>query len=261
DDDTNNVLNVQSNPTPENLEGLKFYAVPAEWFVKAWPILTAAPNFNGGIQNADTIPRDWREHLGRIQNAELVEVSAAERQVSDDENDDNDMDRKPAAIPTTSNGHATNVTNFTQAKERFSQLHRKQQQKLALKMKPGLVFMSDYFLLGPSVWGILKEKFGHDGYEICRSSCKATTPPSNAAVEEGILAVALLPGEGQHATTTISTDDNPSDSTAAASELEIIDIPPEGRFKYESVLPRMVKLANEDDASTGSRDEPRNGNV
>ena len=116
-------------------------------------------------------------------------------------------------------------------------------------MKPGLVFMSDYFLLGPSVWGILKEKFGHDGYEIGRSCCNAT----NHADEDGIIAVAMLPGEGQNAA---SSHDNNS---------ETIPVPPEGRFKYERVLPGMVQHAaaaacdSDDDASV--LDDSRGGNV
>jgi hypothetical protein len=244
-----NVMNVMSNPTPANLEGLKFYAVPASWFIKAWPILTAKLGNDNSLQMAGNIPRDWKQYVGRILNAELV--VNAEREVSDD---DDDLDRKPTAVPTM-NGHA-NTTNFDQVKAQISQLHRRQQQKLTPRMKPGLVCCSDYFFLGPSVWGILREKFGYDGYEICRSCCKATTSHSYAA-EEGTIAIALLPGEGAFATSTY----HDNGSTTASADVETIGIPPTGRFALEKILPRMLQAASERDEFPEIHDDSRNSHV
>ncbi|KAL3908363.1 MAG: hypothetical protein SGILL_008512, partial [Bacillariaceae sp.] len=239
DADTVENMNAMAALTPEKLNDLKFYAVPSTFFVKAWPILTAKPSGNndGSLQSDSHFPCDWKGYVGSIQNAELV--VNADREVSDDENEDH---RKPAAVLNPTGATiAANTNNFEQAKAKIDIAFRKKapKQQMTPKMKPGLVFFSDYFFLGHNAWELVKSTFGYDGYEICRCSCKATTPPSDAT-EEGSIAIALLPGEGAHVPAIPTTS-----AGAESSELETIGIPPTGRFSYEKVLPTMVAEARE----------------
>jgi hypothetical protein len=158
---------------------------------------------------------NWREHIGRIQNAELVD---AERAVSDDEE----------------GGNASDLSDGEKARLNFDRMHRKSSQKRqTTKMKPGLVHTQDYFFLGPNAWMLLKEKFGSDGYEIPRSCCKAAPGTEG----QGVIAVALLP-----------EDCTPCSDSAAGSAAEeqkravttlTIEIPASGRFAYERLIPQM----------------------
>ena len=81
DDDTRNVMTAMTNQTTSALESLKFYVVTKSWFVRAWPILTAKQN----ELVDDDMGEKMREHIGKIQNSELVFVDT-KRQTNIDEN-------------------------------------------------------------------------------------------------------------------------------------------------------------------------------
>jgi hypothetical protein len=161
DDDTRTVMNAMADHT--QCDSLKFYIVPASWFLKAWPLLTA--------RSPDGVQEGWRESVGRIQNAELMNV---EREVSssDDEGDGS-------------------LNAAERQKKRFEQLHlRMATKRQQSNMKQGMVHKNDYFFLGPSSWMLVKEKFDFDGHELGRS-CVSTGSSQNT------LAIKLQPEESE----------------------------------------------------------------
>ena len=167
--------------TVQSLDGLSFYVIAGSWFRKAWPLLMTRSDVN--------IPEDWREQIGRVQNQELISVEHA---ISSSDEED-----------------SSNVPTGQRQKKRFERLHRKMarsQQKSV--MRSGMVHMEDYFLLGPSAWMLVKEKFGFDGIELARP-CVLWGP------HRLHLAIRLEEGE---------------------SERKAILIPDTGRFQYERVL-------------------------
>ncbi|VEU37710.1 unnamed protein product [Pseudo-nitzschia multistriata] len=209
DDDTRNVMNVMTNQTPSALEALKFFAVTKSWFVRAWPILTAKP--------PDYIDDDFgdnlREYIGKIQNSELV-VEADQIGV-----DDEKKLQEERVVP------SSGLTNEAMH-------HRKVPQHVEpIKMLPGLVHTKDYFFLGPSAWMLVKEKFGYDGYEICRS-CKSVA----TGVGQGTIAVALLPGE-ETIPSTFVADDNDENVKSMQSAI----LPVSGRFQYEKIISAKIE--------------------
>jgi hypothetical protein len=152
-------MNAMADHTQNSLEDLRFFIVPASWFLKAWPLLTA--------RSPDSVQEGWREHIGRIQNSELMNV---EREVSSSDDDDDDGD--------------SNLSAAERSKKRFSLLHsrmaRNMQQSI---MRRGLAHKRDYFFLGPSSWMLVKEKFGFDGYELSRSCVFTGTSQNTVAVQ------------------------------------------------------------------------------
>jgi hypothetical protein len=133
-------MNAMSNPTQDVLDSLKFYIVSKSWFLKAWPLLTA--------RSHDNVKDSWREHVGRIQNSELMNI---EHEVSS--SDDEDEKEAPA----------------DQQKKNFDRLNlRMAKNREQAAMKAGLQHTKDYFFLGSSAWMLVKEKFGFDGYELAR---------------------------------------------------------------------------------------------
>jgi hypothetical protein len=148
-------MNAMSNPT--QAESLKFYIVPKSWVFKAWPLLTA--------RSHDDVEEGWRENVGRIQNAELMNV---DHEVTSSDED------APAE---------------DQQKKRLEKLHLRMAKNGSQgTMKNGLEHMKDYFFVGPSAWMLVKEKFGFDGYELARP-CVATGSSQNP------LAIQLKPDE------------------------------------------------------------------
>ena len=179
--------------TEEESPSLRFYIVPALWFKKAFPILTSrSPN---GISD------NWKEHIGRIANAELMNV--VEREVSsDDEGDSGDFFPKASGVS-------------VNQKKRFELMHRRiVQNRQQSTMKHGLVHKKDYFFLGPSAWMLIKEKFDFDGYELSRPVVSAPNTRNTIAVQ---------------------LRDEESDGYLSA----YIRIPASGRFAYEKVMARL----------------------
>lgn len=237
DEDTRNVMNAMSDPTPENLERLTFYVIPASWFVKAWPILSARPDIKSNIPLQ-------KEHVGRILNAGLV-VQMPER-------DDAEEDRKPAATYSSSTGS----TKFDQAKANMEMFHhrRRTQKQTTTRMRPGLRHAKDYFFVGANVWELVKNKFGYDGYEVRRTSCKATNATvSSTEEEQGTIAIGLLPGEGAHAVAISANGPLPT------KDVEFVVIPPTGRFPYEKIVPTLTGSDNCGLAVDTVPEENRNG--
>jgi hypothetical protein len=170
-DDTRNVLNAMSSKTRSSLEALKFYAVSASWFVKAWPMLMA--------RESTAVNEGFREQIGRILNGELL--NGVENAVSSSDEEDGDVtdDGK--------NNGGPNTTDRT--KRRFQRLHRKMAMSRQKSiMKKGLQHKRDFFFLGPSAWMLIKEKFGFDGHEIGRE-CTFTGDSQN------VVAIKLLTEE------------------------------------------------------------------
>ena len=168
-----------SGPSRLGADPLNFYIVPASWFVKAFPILTArSPN---GISD------NWREQIGRIANVELINVTGREVSSDDDEV-----------------GKAGGVSDVQ--KKRFELMHRKiVQNRQQSTMKNGLVHKKDYFFLGPSAWMLVKEKFDFDGYELSRPVISAPNTRNTIAIQlreeesEGFASTIRIPASGRFA--------------------------------------------------------------
>ena len=295
DDDTRNVMNVMmANQTTNSLELLKFYVVPKSWFIKAWPILMMAkqPSSSSSSSAAAAEEYDddnWKENIGRIQNAELVMVedrdthtdnknynnnnntatrnTESESSSSSDRrpiemnggttDDDNNKDNKTKVEHQIKmNGEITasdiinnNGSNFSNRKTEF--LRRKMAENnnkkmsqttttttTKTKMKAGLIHTRDYFFLGPSAWMLVKEKFGYDGYEICRCCQKVAREEGGRGIE-----IALLPEEKND--NSDNNNNNAMSTTSSGSITSLEDdttrltsmiIPPSGRFPYEKVF-------------------------
>jgi hypothetical protein len=238
-------MNAMSNPTAETLHNLKFFAVPASWLVKVWPILSYRP----GLDSLNKVPE--KDGVGKICIAELVVETGADADVID--NDDKGV--KPATALAVNCGKSNSYNNhntkknFDQAKASMERFHRRQmaQRGTTTKLIPGLQHAKDYFFLGERVWDIVKMKFGYDGYEICRTSCKATATAETGDQEQGTIAIALLPGEGMHAV--IAEENDQNDGAVTLSSLtsnETVVVPATGRFPYEKILPTLT-TSNDDD--------------
>ncbi len=209
-------MTAMTNQTPQALESLKFYVVTKSWFVRAWPLLTAKPNDD---LDETAIGDDLRDHIGKIQNEELVLVESKVKETKESSNDETNQ----------SHGNPQEY-DIDQSKQNINEYYRRiaSENPDTTKMKAGLVHTQDYFFLGPSAWMLVKEKFGFDGYEISRS-CKTTTT--------GRIEIALLAGE--------ETKNGEETYT-----LESTIVPLSGRFPYEKVFPNNNNNNNNNNAGT-----------
>jgi hypothetical protein len=230
-----------SNPfrADPKLDSLRFFAVPSQWFLRAWPILTA--------RSPDVITdENWRESIGWIQNVELIDDS--ERDVPSDEEESSD------------NGLMNNINNNNedgglqphhqqqqqqqqqtlsqneQNRVRIHRLHKRMARKRQTThtFKAGLVHTEHYFFLGPSAWMLVKSKFGFDGYELSR--------PCVAKSIRGTIAISLHPINGHD--TTSSGGVGPTIQTLDGSSIPTIQIPSTGRFPYEKVVAKYKDNTN-----------------
>ena len=220
-------MNVMANQTATALESLKVYTVTKSWFLRAWPILTAKPpNYV-----TDDFGDNLREYIGKINNSELVLVDTTEsNQISIDNDNDNGVKEQDGGIHSDGlvDGKAATTITKSNGVRNHLEFHRSiPENPETTKMKPGLVHTKDYFFLGTSAWLLVKEKFGYDGYEICRS-CKNVVTGNFG---QGVIAVALLPGEE---TVPLSTDDEQT------KILQSTVLPVSGRFQYEKVIPSKL---------------------
>ena len=130
----------------------------------------------------------WRENVGSIRNAELLSTNHT---VSSDEEGTERGNGKP-----TTNGN--------------SQQQVPPSHSLRTDLKHGV----DYFLLGPSAWLLVKEKFGYDK-EIGWPCVYHSTNESTLSVAIGAIGGA---------------------STNQAAHQNFIPIPPAGYFPYQQLL-------------------------
>lgn len=199
-------MTAMTNQTPEALQSLKFYVVTKSWFLRAWPLLMAKPT---DTLDDGTIGNDLREHIGKIQNAELV--------LEDSKSNPANMDEKGVgSSEDANNNHENNPQEYDidQSKQNITEYYRRiSENPETKKMKPGLEHTKDYFFLGPSAWLLVKEKFGFDGYEISRGCRKG-------AKGQGRIEIALLPGE---------------ESDEKSNEVST-EVPLSGRFPYEKIF-------------------------
>jgi hypothetical protein len=197
-------MTAMTNQNATALESLKFYVVSKSWFVRAWPILTAKPNelVDDDMNKIENL----RDHIGKIENSELVVVGSS----SDNNHEGN------------SNSNSS-LHDINRSKSSISEYYRRvSENPETTKMKPGLLHTLDYFFLGPSAWMLVKEKFGYDGYEISRCSKKVV---QQRIAGQGRIAVALLPGEERN-------DGEQNNTNLLSSTV----VPLSGRFPYEKVL-------------------------
>jgi hypothetical protein len=187
--------------TPSSLEGLTFYMVPSSWLAKAWPMLDARPTTV--VSTAVDDYGKWRENVGIIQTSELLSTNHT---VSSDEEGTENGNRKPA-----------NGTNLSQQQAPQS-VSLRTDLKHGLALRAGLKHGVDYFLLGPSTWLLVKEKFGFDK-EIGRPCVFHSTNYST-------LSVAV----DKQQPTNGGTPNN------QATQHSLIPIPPAGYFPYKQLL-------------------------
>lgn len=165
--------------TSSALNDLKFYLVPAAWMIKAWPMLSARPSsMDTNVDKADD-GNKWREKVGIIENAGLLELDHAVSSSSDDE-----ADKKPK-----------------------SQLQPPPSD--SCQLRNGLKHGEDFFLLGPSAWMLVNQKFGSDGVVLAR-------PCVHHSAAESSIAVAI-------------------DKKKVASHF-LVPIPPSGHFPYATMI-------------------------
>lgn len=209
-------MTAMTNQTPEALQSLKFYVVTKSWFLRAWPLLMAKPT---DTLDDGAIGDDLREHIGKIQNAELVLV--------DSKSNPANMDEKGVGSSEDANSnHEKNPQEYDidQSKQNITEYYRRiSENPETTKMKPGLEHTKDYFFLGPSAWLLVKEKFGFDGYEISRGCRKG-------ANGQGRIEIALLPGEES------SKKNNEANQNLMSNNIVSTEVPLSGRFPYEKVF-------------------------
>ncbi len=209
-------MTVMTNQTPEALESLKFYAVTKSWFLRAWPLLTAKQN---DTLDDTAIGDDLREHIGKIQNSELI--------LDDFKASPTSVDEKgvgPSADASSSGESNPQEYDIDQSKQNITEYYRRiSKNSDTTKMRPGLVHTKDYFFLGPSAWLLVKEKFGFDGYEISRCCRKA-------AIGQGRIEIALLPGEESN------ENSGEANRNLMSNNLVSTAVPLSGRFPYEKVF-------------------------
>lgn len=194
DEDTRQVLNVMSaKKTSSSLSGLTFFLVPSTWLLKAWPMLSAGDSNPPSNGNGGSVDEKWRERVGMIQNGELLSWDRAVSS-SDEEGGENGNSKPP-------------------------KLRKQQKPPDACPLRSDLAHGEDYFLLGPSAWLLVKEKFGSDEVELGRPCVFHNT-------EESLLAVAM------------DQPQNGSSNTAASSSQnkQLIPIPPAGYFPYGRLI-------------------------
>jgi hypothetical protein len=258
EDDTMKVMNAMSMRAQASLDSLKYYIVPASWFLKAYPLLTS--------RTADGIQEGWREYVGRIENVQLLNIEHA---ISEDEQETNTTaavstsaststmkDKETAATtsssttttsddnngnkgPTTTRNKETKTT-ITVAKPFLQQLVRNRQQST---VRVGLRHKRDYFFLGPSAWEIVKEKFGHDNHELFRQCVFVGRAPHNE------VAIQMLDEEG-------------GGGAELPSSLQVT-IPPSGRFAYEKFIAKTNGGSGSTTSTTdivSEEDEDQEGN-
>ena len=239
-------MNAISNQSTTALESLKFYAVTNSWFVRAWPILTAKPN----EPINDNIREDLRDYIGEIRNLEIVLVNTKSHLSMDG----NDEGRVRSNCTTDENAAAENngnkkrdnhssLSDIEKSKMRINEFHRRTiENPETTQMKPGLLHTRDYFFLGPSAWMLVKNKFGYDGYEICRRCKKIEPQPGQERI-----AVALLPAEENKPP--VSLGGNGDENTITF--LSTI-IPLSGRFPYEKMFSTKKNTGDSTDTTIRS---------
>jgi hypothetical protein len=194
--------------TPSSLDGLTFYMVPLSWLAKAWPMLDARSTMN--VSASGRASRDdygkWRENVGIIKASELLSTHHNHTVSSDEEGTENG-NRKPV------NG--------------TSQQQQQQQAPPSVSLRPDLKHGVDYCLLGPSVWFLVKEKFGYDK-EIGRPCVFHTTNDST-------LAVAIDNQNQQQQQQQPTNGGNPGNQVASHKH-NLIPIPLAGYFPYKQLL-------------------------
>lgn len=181
--------------TSSSVSGLQFYMVPSAWLVKAWPMLSALSSPPGPPSNGHGGSGDekWRERVGIIQVGELLSWDRAVSS-SDEEGGDNGQSKPP-------------------------KLRKHQKPPDSCPLRNDMTHGEDFFLIGPSVWLLLKQKFGTDDVELGR-------PVVFHSAEQSTLAVALDPEPANGSSTTKSSSQNK----------QLIPIPPGGHFPYKQLI-------------------------
>lgn len=184
---------MSAKKTSSSLSGLTFFLVPSTWLLKAWPMLSAGDSNPPSNGNGGSVDEKWRERVGMIQNGELLSWDRAVSS-SDEEGGENGNSKPP-------------------------KLRKQQKPPDACPLRSDLAHGEDYFLLGPSAWLLVKEKFGSDEVELGRPCVFHNT-------EESLLAVAM------------DQPQNGSSNTAASSSQnkQLIPIPPAGYFPYGRLI-------------------------
>lgn len=190
DEDCRHVLNVMAaKKTPSSLSDLTFYMVSSSWLVKAWPMLSAHPGANPPDDEGMN-DDDWREKVGKIQNSDLLSWDRAVSS-SDEEGGENGKSKPPKVM-------------------------KQQKPPDSCPLRSDLRHGEDYFLLGPRVWLLLKEKFGSDDVELGH-------PVVFHEAGDSTLAVAI-----DHQRQNGSSTGNPSK--------QYIPIPAAGHFPYHDLI-------------------------
>ena len=223
DDDNMKVMNAMTSENESALKSLKFYVVAKSWFVRAWPILTAKPN--EPVDNY--IGENLKEYVGKIQNSEIVLIDAkCEASAIEKDEESVPFSDQNVSMNDTSdgdNGRNSTLYHVNKSKQSITEYHRRiSADSETIRIQPGLIHTRDYFFLGPSAWMLVKEKFGYDGYEICRC-CKK--------ISSGRIQIDLLPGEATTSSTVMNSVEGEN-----INLLPSTIVPLSGRFPYEKVL-------------------------
>lgn len=209
DEDVLQILKVQS--TKKDWNRLFYYVVPAEWMRQAWPVLSGLYPSKGSVEAP----------IGRIQLHNLI--------VRDHEVSDEEEVEKMQTTRDLFSGTTTQPSREDSSERLDAQSHRtgviavvgddQYRPWKKSSLRPNLQHRKDYVLLGPSAWQMVKRRFGCD-MEIRRKLTVAGTSDR----------------------TTLSVVMEDADLAKGTPAL-LVEIPPTGRFPYESFFMHQ-KVAN-----------------
>lgn len=145
--------------TPSSQNDLKFYLIPTAWMTKAWPMLSARSLVMRGNGLGTDDGNKWREEVGIIQNAALLQWDHAVSSSSDEE------------------------STAKESKKAKTPKLQQQQPSDSCPLRTELKHGGDFFLLGPNAWMLVREKFGTDGIELGRPCVHHVSEESTLAVE------------------------------------------------------------------------------
>lgn len=240
------VMNVQSSKSLVDASNLYFYAIPADWMRRSWPLLH-------GRFNDVSLGITWREKLvGQIMNASLLEQILQQQPIACQPNAAG-VNSLLERTPNPQDPEASTIEKLQSHILHKTNQHALIQKRIAAKLRRNAQLNKDYFLVGSNVWLLLKLKFGYD-HEI-RLRCqfipvdriaKDLESDSFSSPQSSCLAVVVDSSDNDE----VQPDDVVSplvDPRRSINnpQLKYIPIPPTGRFRYEDHLEHGNRLPNQ----------------
>jgi hypothetical protein len=217
--DTIETLNVMSNCDADQMSKYTFYVVEGDWMRRAWQFLAVGIRRPPFVDTPIMVSDDWRQQqVGSICNAQLFEdqtLASSEDVPLLDPSRPSDssellkrgvtvhspLQKREKRLATSSGGHLLDHSV----------------PPLSKKLRRNLQLGSDFVLLGPNAWLLVKEKFGYD-LPVPRPCCRFPSSPLETNFKDSFVRPAL-------AVRLYDDGDTPTSS--------LVPVPPTGRFAYE----------------------------